>query len=46
VILKPQPSGRFVEVEEVGALAVFLCSEAGKSVTGAALSMDGGWTAA
>jgi 3-hydroxybutyrate dehydrogenase len=46
VILKPQPTGRFVEVEEVGAMVAFLCSEAGKSITGTALSMDGGWTAA
>jgi 3-hydroxybutyrate dehydrogenase len=46
VILKPQPSGRFVEVEELGALTVFLCSEAGKSMTGTSLSVDGGWTAA
>lgn len=46
VILKAQPSGRFVEVDELGALTVFLCSEAGKSITGASLSVDGGWTAA
>jgi len=46
VILKPQPSGRFVEVEELGALTVFLCSDAGKSITGTSLSVDGGWTAA
>ena len=45
VILASQPSKRFVEVEELGALAVFLCSEAGRSITGAALSVDGGWTA-
>ena len=45
VILKPQPTGRFVEVEEVAAMVVFLCSPAGMSINGAALSMDGGWTA-
>ena len=45
VILASQPSRRFVEVEELGALAVFLCSEAGRSITGAALPVDGGWTA-
>lgn len=45
VILKPQPTQRFVEVEEVAGLAVFLCSPAGMSINGAALSMDGGWTA-
>jgi 3-hydroxybutyrate dehydrogenase len=46
VILKPQPTGRFVEIDEVAAMAVFLCSEAGKSITGTTLSIDGGWTAA
>jgi 3-hydroxybutyrate dehydrogenase len=45
VILASQPSKRFVEVEELGARAVFLCSDAGRSITGAALSVDGGWTA-
>jgi len=45
VILAPQPSGRFVEVDEVAAMVVFLCSDAGKSVTGASMVMDGGWTA-
>lgn len=45
VILKPQPTQRFVEVEEVAGLAVFLCSPSGMSINGAALSMDGGWTA-
>jgi 3-hydroxybutyrate dehydrogenase len=45
VILAAQPSKRFVEAEELGALAVLLCSEAGRSITGAALPVDGGWTA-
>jgi len=45
VILASQPNQRFVEVEEFGALAVFLCSDAGRSITGAALPVDGGWTA-
>jgi len=45
VILASQPSKRFVEVEEVAALTVFLCSPAGRSITGAALPVDGGWTA-
>jgi len=45
VILAAQPNKRFVEVEELGALTVFLCSEAGRSITGAALPVDGGWTA-
>ena len=45
VILAAQPSKRFVEPEEIGALAVLLCSEAGRSITGAALPVDGGSTA-
>ncbi len=45
IILASQPSKRFVEPEHVADLAVFLCSEAGASFTGAALSIDGGWTA-
>lgn len=45
VILASQPSKRFVEVEELAALTVFLCGESGRSITGAALPVDGGWTA-
>lgn len=45
VILAAQPSKRFVEVEEVAALAVFLCGDLAKSITGAAIPVDGGWTA-
>ena len=45
VILKPQPTQRFVEVDEVAGMVVFLCSPSGISINGAALSMDGGWTA-
>lgn len=45
VILKPQPTQRFVEVDEVAGMVLFLCSPSGISVNGAALAMDGGWTA-
>ena len=46
VLLAAQPTKRFVTPEEVAALAVFLCREEAQSITGANLSMDGGWTAA
>ncbi|HKX91231.1 MAG TPA: 3-hydroxybutyrate dehydrogenase [Sphingomicrobium sp.] len=46
VLLAAQPTKRFVTPEEVGALAVFLCRDEAQSITGANLSMDGGWTAA
>lgn len=39
------PTGRFVAAENVGALAVFLCSPAGADITGATLPVDGGWLA-
>ena len=45
VLLAAQPTKRFAEVEEIGALAVFLSGEAAKSITGIALPVDGGWTA-
>jgi len=46
VLLAAQPTKRFVKPEEVAALAVFLCRDEAGSITGANLSMDGGWTAA
>jgi len=45
VLLAAQPNKRFAEVEEIGALAVFLCGPGGRSITGTALPVDGGWTA-
>jgi 3-hydroxybutyrate dehydrogenase len=45
VLLAAQPTKRFVTPEEVAALAVYLCREEARSITGANLSMDGGWTA-
>jgi 3-hydroxybutyrate dehydrogenase len=40
-----QPSGEFVTVEQLGDLALFLCSEGAAQIRGQALAMDGGWTA-
>lgn len=40
------PSGRIVEASAVGAMAAFLCGAAGRDITGTALPMDGGWSAA
>ena len=40
-----QPSRRFVAMEGVAALAAFLCGPAGADITGAALPIDGGWSA-
>jgi 3-hydroxybutyrate dehydrogenase len=45
VLLAAQPTKEFVTVEEVAALAVYLCSDEAKAITGANLSIDGGWTA-
>jgi 3-hydroxybutyrate dehydrogenase len=45
VLLKAQPNKRFAQVTEIGALAVFLASDDASSITGAALPVDGGWTA-
>jgi len=45
VMLEPQPTKRFVEIDEVATLTVFLCSDGAASITGASLPIDGGWTA-
>jgi 3-hydroxybutyrate dehydrogenase len=45
VLLAQQPNKRFATVEELGAFTVFLASDAAASITGAALPVDGGWTA-
>ncbi|CAG2137698.1 D-beta-hydroxybutyrate dehydrogenase [compost metagenome] len=45
LVIEKQPSGEFVTPEELGALAVFLSSEAARQVRGAIWNMDGGWVA-
>jgi 3-hydroxybutyrate dehydrogenase len=45
VLLAQQPNRRFATIEELGALVVFLTSDAAASITGVALPVDGGWTA-
>ena len=45
VLLEAQPTKQFVTVEEVAAIVVFLCSDSAKQITGANISVDGGWTA-
>jgi 3-hydroxybutyrate dehydrogenase len=45
VVLASQPNQRFVDVKEIGNLVVFLCSEGARSITGAALPVDGAWLA-
>jgi 3-hydroxybutyrate dehydrogenase len=45
VLLAAQPTKEFVTVDQVASLALYLCSDAASAITGANLSIDGGWTA-
>ena len=45
LLTEKQPMAQFTTPESIGALAVFLCSDAARTITGAPLSIDGGWTA-
>jgi 3-hydroxybutyrate dehydrogenase len=45
LLIEKQPSGEFVTPEQLGELALFLCSDAASQVRGAAWNMDGGWMA-
>ena len=45
IMLASQPTRRFVEAEEIAGLASYLATDAARSITGTAISIDGGWTA-
>jgi len=45
VLLAAQPTKKFVTVEELSGVVSFLCTDSAKSITGAMLPVDGGWTA-
>lgn len=45
IMLKPQPTKQFISVEEVAELAFYLSGDLARSITGTAISIDGGWTA-
>ena len=45
ITLQKQPSKQFATVDQIGATAVFLCSDAAAQITGTTISVDGGWTA-
>jgi len=45
IMLVPQPTRQFVQPEEIAELAAYLCGDLARSITGSAISIDGGWTA-
>jgi 3-hydroxybutyrate dehydrogenase len=44
-MMQSQPSGEFIRPEQIAGLVLFLCSDAAAQITGAAITIDGGWTA-
>jgi len=44
-LTEKQPMAQFTKTEQIGGLAVFLCSDAAATITGAPLPIDGGWVA-
>ena len=45
LLREKEPSGRFTSIEDIAAMALFLCSSAASNITGASMPLDGGWTA-
>ena len=45
IMLAPQPTRKFVQPEEIASLVLYLCGDMACSITGASISIDGGWTA-
>ncbi len=45
IMLANQPTKKFIEPREIASLALYLCSDMARSITGTAISIDGGWTA-
>ena len=46
IMLRPMPKKSFITVDELAALALFLCTDAARNITAQAIAIDGGWTAA
>jgi 3-hydroxybutyrate dehydrogenase len=45
VMLAAQPTKKFIQIDEIAEMVIFLCSDAAASITGAILPVDGGWSA-
>ena len=44
-MLAAQPTKKFIQIDEIAEMVIFLCSDAAASITGAILPVDGGWSA-